>query len=190
MLRIGPHSRHLGMRVAAISGKAVRRSKVANSSINWLLSPRSYVISAAITITLMQRQKWRSTNNSHCQLSELIGQNRLPGAAFVTRGRAGGGTQPNERAECTGRTVRFRTCRRNESKMARILTPSTWATFNLPSSSSSEIAQRDTKPTPRPTSTADLIASVESRSTIFLNDLSLKPAFSRAFSTTRREPDG
>jgi hypothetical protein len=48
--------------------------------------------------------------------------------------------------------------------------PLTWATFSVRSSNSFEIAQRETKPTPRPVSTAGLIASVESRVITFLKD--------------------
>ncbi len=73
--------------------------------------------------------------------------------------------------------------------MRTTLRPATSATLSAPSSNSLEMAQRETKPMPSPASTADLIASVESRSITFLKDLSLKPAFSRASSTTWREPE-
>src|SRR6266404_7649448 len=74
-------------------------------------------------------------------------------------------------------------------KWRTTLRPATSATFSVPSSSSLEMAQRETKPIPSPASTADLIASVESRFIAFLKDLSLKPAWSRAISTTWREPE-
>src|SRR5262249_58691990 len=52
------------------------------------------------------------------------------------------------------------------------LTPLTSTTLSVRSSSSFEIAQRETNPIPLQTSTADLIASVESRITTFLKALS------------------
>src|ERR1700719_3548203 len=70
-----------------------------------------------------------------------------------------------------------------------ILRPLTSTTFSAPNSSSLEMAQRETNPIPSPASTADLIASVESRFITLLNNLSLRLAFSRAVSTTRREPE-
>src|SRR4030088_3140908 len=63
------------------------------------------------------------------------------------------------------------------------------AILSVPNSSSLEMAHRETKPMHSPASTADLSASVESRFITFLKDLSLKPAFSRALSTTWREPE-
>ena len=66
--------------------------------------------------------------------------------------------------------------------------PLTSTTFSARSSSSLAIAQREMKRIPSPASTADLIASLESSSIRFLRDFSAMPAFSKAPSTTRREP--
>jgi len=69
------------------------------------------------------------------------------------------------------------------------LMPSTLTTLCVPSPSSLEIAQREANPSLWPTSAANLVASVESRVTAFLNACKGKPAFFRAASTTWREPE-
>src|SRR5215470_2226558 len=74
-------------------------------------------------------------------------------------------------------------------KWRAISSPRTWPAFKVPSSSSFEMAQRETNPTPSPASTADLMDSVESRSITRRNDLSLRPDFLSAVSTTRRDPE-
>src|ERR1700680_3650644 len=68
-------------------------------------------------------------------------------------------------------------------KLRATRSPATSTIFNVRNSSSFEIAQRETKPTPSPASTADLIASVESRFSTLVKAFNLIPALLRAVST-------
>src|SRR3984893_19096430 len=63
--------------------------------------------------------------------------------------------------------------RDSKVKLLATRSPATSTTFNVRNSSSLEIAQRETKPTPSPASTADLIASVESRFSTLVKDFNL-----------------